>query len=75
VREAPPFLRTGVDLAGLLYVKGPTGRMNIGYSMLFSCCVTRVIYLELVDDLSAGAFLAPIKGIYITLVVPQYTQK
>jgi len=56
VREAPPFSRTGVDFAEALYVKGPTGRMNKAYIALFSCCVTRAIHLELVEDLSAGAF-------------------
>lgn len=56
MREAPPFSRTGVDFAGPLYVKGPTGRMNKAYIALFSCCVTRAIHLELVEDLSAGAF-------------------
>ena len=56
VREAPPFSRVGVDFAGPLYVKSKTGGMEKVYIALFSCCVTRAIHLELVEDLSAAAF-------------------
>ena len=56
VREAPPFSRVGVDFAGPLYVKSKMGGMEKVYIALFSCCVTRAIHLELVEDLSAAAF-------------------
>ena len=56
VKEAPPFSRVGVDFAGPLYVKGRSGQMDKVYVALFSCCVTRAVHLELVEDLSAGAF-------------------
>lgn len=56
VREAPPFSRVGVDFAGPLYVKSKMGEMEKVYIALFSCCVTRAIHLELVEDLSAAAF-------------------
>ena len=46
VREAPPFSR----------VSSKTGGMEKVYLALFSCCVTRAIHLELVEDLSAAAF-------------------
>ena len=46
VREAPPFSR----------VSSKTGGMEKVYIALFSCCVTRAIHLELVEDLSAAAF-------------------
>lgn len=56
VKEAPPFSRVGVDFAGPLYVKSKTGEMEKVYIALFSCCVTRAVHLELVEDLSAAAF-------------------
>lgn len=56
VKEAPPFSKVGVDFAGPLHVKAPTGGMKKVYIALFSCCVTRALHLELVEDLSAETF-------------------
>ena len=55
VRQAPPFDKVGVDFAGPLYVKKGKA-MSKAYIALFSCCVTRAIHLELVEDLSAPTF-------------------
>ena len=55
VRQAPPFDKTGVDFAGPLYAKQGKGMRKV-YIALFSCCITRAVHLELVDDLSAPAF-------------------
>ena len=57
VREAAPFSKVGVDFAGPLFIKGTNGSMNKVYIALFSCCVTRAVHLDLVEDLSASAFL------------------
>ena len=56
VKEAPPFSRVGIDFAGPLYVKEKSGQMSKAYVAIFSCCVTRAVHLELVEDLSAEAF-------------------
>ena len=56
VKEAPPFSRVGVDFAGPFNVKGRSWQMDKAYVALFSCCVTRAVHLELVEDLSAAAF-------------------
>jgi len=56
VREAPPFSRVGVDFAGPLYVEQKSGEMDKAYIALFSCCVTRAVRLELVEDLSTATF-------------------
>ena len=57
VRETEPFTKTGVDFAGPLYVKNACNGTDKVYIALFSCCVSRAIYLDLVKDLSATEFL------------------
>lgn len=52
-----PFSKVGVDFAGPVHVKAPTGGMKKVYIALFSCCVTRALHLELVEDLSAETFM------------------
>ena len=56
VNEAPLFSRVGVNFAGPLYVKEKSGKMGKAYIALFSCCVTRALHLELVEDLSTETF-------------------
>ena len=56
VNEAPPFSRVGVDFAGPLYVKEKSGQMGKAHIALFSCCVTRAVHLELVEDFSTEMF-------------------
>ena len=53
VSEAPPFSSVGVDFAGPLYMKEANGKMVKCYICLFSCCVTRALHLELVQDLTS----------------------
>ena len=61
VTETPAFSKVGVDFAGSLYVKERTTTMKKVYIALFSCCVTRAIHLELVEDLSTGAFIRALR--------------
>ncbi len=56
VREAPPFGKVGVDFAGPVYVKSQNGMVK-AYIALFTCCVTRAIHLELVENLNASTFI------------------
>ena len=56
VSTAPPFSKTGVDFAGPLFVKGKDKQMKKVYIALFTCCVTRAVHLELVEDLSTETF-------------------
>ena len=55
VGEYPPFANTGVDFAGLLYIK--SDKEGKAYVCLFTCSITRAIHLELTTDLSASSFL------------------
>lgn len=57
VTESPPFSKMGVDFAGPLYAKGSTGVMTKCYIALFTCCVTRAVHLELVENLLASTFV------------------
>ena len=57
VNLAPPFSRVGVDFAGPMYVKGRGKQLKKVYVCLFSCCVTRALHLDLVEDVSTPTFL------------------
>ena len=56
VTRAPPFSRVGIDFAAPLYAKDASGEMKKVHIALFSCCVTRAVHLELVDEMSAQSF-------------------
>ena len=56
-----PFSKIGVNFAEPLYVKvAGTGKKKV-YIAFFSCCVTRAIHLELLQDLAAEAFRRALK--------------
>ena len=57
VTEAAPFSNVEIDFAGPLYVKEKKGDSSKVYICLFVCCVTRALHLELVQNLTASAFL------------------
>lgn len=57
VREATPFSKVSVDLAGPLFVKSPTGETIKSYIALFTCYVTQAVHLDLVKDLTASTFV------------------
>ena len=58
VSDGPPFVNTGVDFAGPLYVQnGTQGEQIKAYVCLFKCAATRAVHLELTPDLSAATFL------------------
>ena len=57
VREAPAFSKSGVDFAGLLFVKNKKNENEKAYIVLWSCCVTRAVTLDLVRDLNTSTFL------------------
>ena len=61
VKESPLFSKVGVDFAGPLYVKGPGGEVTKCYIALFTCCITRAVHLELVQNLLATTFVNCLK--------------
>ena len=60
VEDAPPFVNTGVDLAGPFFVLNKTSTSQTtekAYICLFTCAATRAVHLELIDSCSAETFL------------------
>ena len=55
-----PFAATGVDLAGPFSVKSENRHKKV-WIILFTCLVTRAVYLILVDNISAVTFLYALK--------------
>ena len=63
-KRARPFLNSGVDYAGPIYIKAGTGRSQTttkGYIEVFVCFCTKAIHLELVTSLTTAAFLSALK--------------
>ena len=58
VSQTRPFQATGVDFAGPLYVKSSehSGTTKV-WLVLYTCCSTRAVHLDLVQDMSAPTFL------------------
>ncbi|KAL5457182.1 hypothetical protein EMCRGX_G034427 [Ephydatia muelleri] len=67
VQSSPPFMVTGVDYAGPLYLKSGE---KVWFS-LFTCCAVRAVYLELVPDLTAKAFICCLKRFSGRRGIPQ----
>lgn len=60
-QEAPPFTNTGVDFAGPLFVKIAGRAQSKVWIVLYTCCVTRAIHLDLVPDMYAPTFIRSFK--------------
>ena len=56
VRDAPPFIITGVDFTGALYVHENHQEVKV-YICLYTCATSRAIHLEIVNDLTVDMFL------------------
>ena len=57
VKEAPPFVNVGIDFAGPLFHRSKSGEMEKCYVVLYVCCTSRAIHLDLVEDLSGPTFV------------------
>jgi len=59
-----PFVNTGIDYAGPLFIKtwkGKIARQYKAYIVVFVCFTTSAVHLELVTDYSVDAFIAAYK--------------
>lgn len=58
VTVARPFLRTGVDYFGPIYVRPAPRRPAVkAYGAIFICLTTKAVHIELVSDLTTERFL------------------
>ena len=58
VHQRPPFSAVGVDMAGPVYRKNPSGLAPLKtWLVLFTCAVVRAVHVELVESLSAEDFM------------------
>ena len=56
--QKPAFTYVGVDCVSSLYIKEPNcSTTKKVYILLFTCCSTRAVHLELATDLSADVFI------------------
>ena len=58
---SPPFLVTGVDLFGRFNLKYGRNKSTKAWGALFTCATVRAIHLEIVENLSAEAFLQALR--------------
>ena len=61
VDGALPFTYTGVDFAGPLFIKQVNATPNKVWICLLTCCVTRAVHLDLVNNLSTPSFIRCLK--------------
>ena len=52
-----PFLHTGVDFTGHLWVQTGEGGDKKVYLLVFTCLSVRAIHIELLQDMSAKSFV------------------
>lgn len=57
VTEVSPFLHSGVDYFGPIFIKNERNEAVKAYVALFTCLVTRAIHLEVACNLSGSEFL------------------
>ena len=58
------FENTGLDFAGPLYCNGDhssSGEMYKCYVLLFTCCVTRAVHLELTTDVNSNSVILALR--------------
>ena len=61
VWDAQPFTNTGIDFAEPLYIMNPDQVQSKVWIVLYTCCITRAIYLEIVSDMSEYTFIRSFK--------------
>ena len=73
VQIAPPFTNTGTDHTGPLYVRdiyNSKGKLYKCYIPLFSCCVTRMVHLEIQPNLEAAATIRGMQPTFARVKTP-----
>lgn len=64
VTPARPFIKTGIDYAGPIFVRTSRGRGHKSikaFIAIFVCLCSKAIHLEIVSDYTTDAFLAALR--------------
>ena len=67
-----PFMHTGVDFTGHLFVKNEFGENSKMYILIFTCLNVRAVHTELVPDMSAQSFVLAFLRFVNLYGVPSY---
>ena len=64
LKPAPPWSNTGLDLFGPFHLKGVVNKRSTGkgYGVIFTCLVTRAVFIDIATDYSTDAFLLVFRG-------------
>ena len=61
VEQVSPFTSVGVDFAGPLYYKSKNGKLEKCYKVLYTCCTSRAVHFDLVEDLPGPTFIRSLR--------------
>ena len=63
LKPAPPWYSSAVDIFGPLSIKGEFNKRSSGkgYGVIFTCLLTRAVYIDIATDYSTDAFLLVFK--------------
>ena len=67
-----PYMHTGVDFTGHLFVKNEFGENSKMYLLIFTCLNVRAVHIELVPDMSAQSFVLAFLRFVNLYGVPSY---
>ena len=58
MKPAPAWSTTSIDMFGPFMIRGQVNKRarNKGYGIIFTCLLTRAVYLDLADDYSMQTF-------------------
>ena len=70
IRESYPFEVTGIDYTGAIPVRVKEEEDSV-YILLFTCGVTRAIHLEVVENMTSGAFIDALRRITSRHSIPR----
>ena len=70
VRWVPPFTNVGVDHTGSFTIRDPQGGKTKAYICIFVCATTRVVHLEVVENLSTTSLIMRLRRLATSKEVP-----
>ena len=72
VKLVKPFLHTGIDYTGHIWVKNENGNNVKMYMLIFTCLNIRSIHIELIPDMSTHSFILALLRFTNIYGIPSY---